>query len=111
MVAPFTALFKAKSTKLTSSEAAEKAFQNLKQAFTTAPILYHPDSECPFSVTLIHGDTKIVPRCLLAYNIGNRKLLTINLSLEEWRHWLEAATNPFIVFMDHKNLEYIHSTK
>ncbi len=31
--------------------------------------------------------------------------------MEEWRHWLEGAGVPFIVWTDHKNLEYIRSAK
>ncbi len=29
----------------------------------------------------------------------------------EWRHWLEGSGVPFIVWTDHKNLEYIQSAK
>jgi hypothetical protein len=42
------------------------------------------------------------------YDVGNRELLTVKLALEEWRHWLEGAELPFIVWTDHKNLSYIH---
>ncbi|KAM9816580.1 uncharacterized protein ACBT44_010838 [Syngnathus typhle] len=45
------------------------------------------------------------------YDIGNRELLAIKLALEEWRHWLEGATTPFIVWTDHHNLEYLRSAK
>lgn len=45
------------------------------------------------------------------YDIGDRELLAIKLSLEEWRHWLEGAVQPFIVWTDHKNLEYLRSAK
>ncbi len=31
--------------------------------------------------------------------------------MEEWRHWLEGSGVPFIVWTDHKNLEYIQSAK
>ncbi len=41
------------------------------------------------------------------YDVGNRELL----ALEEWRHWLEGTTHPFIVLTDHKNLEYLRSAK
>lgn len=37
--------------------------------------------------------------------------LAMKLALEEWRHWLEGADQPFTVLTDHKNLEYFHSTK
>lgn len=37
------------------------------------------------------------------YDIGDRELLAIKLILEEWRHWLEGAAHPFVMFTDHKN--------
>ena len=45
------------------------------------------------------------------YDIGNRELLAVKLALEEWRHWLEGTKQPFLVWTDHKNLEYIQSAK
>ena len=45
------------------------------------------------------------------YDVGNRELLAVKVALEEWRHWLEGAQHPFIVWTDHKNLEYIKQAK
>ncbi len=45
------------------------------------------------------------------YDIGNKELLAVKLALEEWRHWLEGAGVPFLVWTDHKNLEYIRSAE
>lgn len=45
------------------------------------------------------------------YDVGNRELLAIKAALEEWRHWLEGAQHPFVIYTDHKNLEYICSAK
>lgn len=45
------------------------------------------------------------------YDVGDRELLAIKLALEEWRHWLEGAEQPFLVWTDHKNIEYIRSAK
>lgn len=45
------------------------------------------------------------------YDIGNPKLLAVKLALEEWRHWLEGAKLLFLVWRDHKNLEYISAAK
>ncbi|XP_035490147.1 uncharacterized protein LOC118310907 [Scophthalmus maximus] len=45
------------------------------------------------------------------YDIGNRELLAVKLALEEWRHWLEGTKQPFLVWTDHKNLEYLQSAK
>ena len=45
------------------------------------------------------------------YDVGNRKLLAVKMALEEWRHWLEGAERPFIVWTDHKNLEYLRTAE
>lgn len=45
------------------------------------------------------------------YDIGNRELLAIKMALEEWRHWLEGARHPFLIWTDHKNLTYIQEAK
>lgn len=45
------------------------------------------------------------------YDVGNRELLAVKMALEEWRHWLEGMEHPFIVWTDHKNLEYLHTSK
>ena len=45
------------------------------------------------------------------YDVGDRELHAIKLALDEWRHWLEGAELPFIVWTDHKNLSYIQSAK
>lgn len=38
-------------------------------------------------------------------DVGNRELLAIKLALDEWRHGLERAEQPFLVGTDYKNLE------
>ena len=43
--------------------------------------------------------------------MGNREPLAIKLALEEWRHWLEGAKQPFIVWTDHKNITYLQNAK
>ncbi|KAK3527972.1 hypothetical protein QTP86_013081 [Hemibagrus guttatus] len=106
----------------------------LKQAFTTAPLLVHPDPELPFIVEVDASTTGVGavlsqqqgnPRKLhpcafflrklnpaeVNYDIGNRELLAVKLALEEWRHWLEGAKHPFTVLTDHKNLEYLWAAK
>ncbi|XP_032364699.1 uncharacterized protein LOC116679100 [Etheostoma spectabile] len=30
------------------------------------------------------------------YDVGNRELLAVKLALDEWRHWLEGAEQPFV---------------
>lgn len=133
IVAPLTALTSTARSFSWSPEAAQ-AFQDLKERFTAAPILTQPDPTLQFIVEVDASDTgvgavlsqrslkdgKLHPcaffsRCLAPaernYDVGNRELLAVKMALEEWRHWLEGAKHPFIVWTDHKNLEYIRSAK
>ncbi|KAK3506886.1 hypothetical protein QTP70_030924 [Hemibagrus guttatus] len=119
---------------LSWTPAATQAFDTFKTAFTTTPLLAHPDPDLPFVVEVDASTTAVGavlsqqqgnPRKLLPctfysrklnpaevnYDIGNRKLLAIELALEEWRPWLEGAKHPFMVLTDHKNLEYLRDAK
>lgn len=50
VAAPLTSMTKRHSMRLSWSPEAIHAFQELKERFTTAPILRHPDPELPFIV-------------------------------------------------------------
>ncbi|KAK3550724.1 hypothetical protein QTP70_003956 [Hemibagrus guttatus] len=127
---PLTSLLRNKPKSLAWSPAAEEAFNTLKKAFTTAPLLIHPDPNKPFIVEVDASMTgvgavlsqqqgnpsRLHPCAFFSrklnpaernYDIGNRELLAVKLALEEWRHWLEGAKHPFLVLTDHKNLEYL----
>ncbi|KAK3562094.1 hypothetical protein QTP86_027217, partial [Hemibagrus guttatus] len=131
---PLTNLLRNKPKSLLWSPAAEEAFNTLKRAFTTAPLLIHPDPHRPFVVEVDASTTgvgavlsqqqgnpsRLHPCAFFShklnpaernYDIGNRELLAIKLALEEWRHWLEGARHPFLVLTDHKNLEYLQAAK
>lgn len=134
IASPLTSLLKGKPSKLRWTPDATNAFQNLKDRFTTAPILKHPDPSLPFVVEVDASDCgigavlsqrhgqpgKLFPcaffsRKLTAaeknYDVGNKELLSMKAAIEEWRHWLEGTIHPFQVITDHKNLEYIKSAK
>ncbi|KAI4805924.1 hypothetical protein KUCAC02_010517 [Chaenocephalus aceratus] len=128
-------------TKLTSvklpfewSPAAEAAFVKLKCLFSTAPVLSHSDPGVQFVVEVDASDSgvgavlsqrspadqKLHPCAFFSrrltpaernYDVGNRELLAVVLALQEWRHWLEGANHPFIVWTDHKNLSYLRSAR
>ncbi|KAK3559956.1 hypothetical protein QTP86_030321 [Hemibagrus guttatus] len=131
---PLTSLLRGKPKRLAWTDQARTAFQQLKENFTSAPILRHPDPDLPFVVEVDasskglgavlsqrHGEPgKLHPcayysRRLTAaecnYDVGNRELLAIKAALEEWRHWLEGARHPFQVLTDHRNLEYLRGAK
>ena len=116
------------------STACQSAFDSLKSAFTTAPILahFHPDrpiivetDASDYAVAAVlsqeHPDTKAVhpiaffSRSMspaeLNYEIYDKELLAIHAAFREWRSYLEGATHSVRVITDHKNLEYFASTK
>lgn len=45
------------------------------------------------------------------YDVGNQELLAVKVALEKWHHWLEGAEQPFLVWTEHKNLEYLCMAK
>ncbi len=133
LAAPLTALTSPRTT-FRWSNTAEAVFTKLKGRFVSAPILIAPDSSRQFVVEVdasevgvgavlsqrSSADDKMHPCAFLShrlspaernYDIGNRELLAVKLALEEWRHWLEGSGVPFIVWTDHKNLEYIRTAK
>ncbi|KAK3506565.1 hypothetical protein QTP70_009903 [Hemibagrus guttatus] len=138
--APFSDIFCPKrASKLSSQQVSqqvrsEEAFATLKKAFTSAPLLVHPDPDKPFIVEVDTSTTgvgavlsqqqgnpsRLHPCAFFSrklnpaernYHIGNRELLAVKLTLEECRHWLEGAKHLFLVLTDHKNLEYLRAAK
>ncbi|KAI3372638.1 hypothetical protein L3Q82_023114 [Scortum barcoo] len=131
--APLTALT-SPSRPFVWSEEAEKAFNRLRTLFTTAPVLVQPDPAQQFVVEVDASDIgvgavlsqrrgsdgRLHPCAFFSrrlspaeanYDVGNRELLAVKMALEEWRHWLEGSTQPFVVWTDHKNLAYIQAAK
>ncbi|KAK3509845.1 hypothetical protein QTP70_014799 [Hemibagrus guttatus] len=134
VTSPLTSLLCNKPKSLTWNPAASQAFNTLKTAFTTAPLLVHPNPDLPFIVEVDasttgvgavlsqqQGNPPVLHPCAFFsrklspaeanYDIVNRELLSIKLALEEWRHWLEGAKHLFVVLTDHKNLEYLRAAK
>ncbi|KAK3537964.1 hypothetical protein QTP70_024792 [Hemibagrus guttatus] len=108
VAAPLTSLLRGKPKRLAWMDQARAAFQRLKDSFTTAPILCHPDPDRPFVVEV---DASRSGLGAVNYDVGNRELLAIKAALEEWRHRLEGARHPFQVLTDHRNLEYLCGAK
>ncbi len=131
---PMTSMVKKGTHRLIWSSAAIAAFRSLKERFTTAPILHHPDPDLEFIVEVDASSTgigavlsqrqgdppKLYPCAFFSrklnpteqnYDVGNRELLTMKAAFEEWRHWLEGAKHSFTVLTDHRNLEYLKSAK
>jgi len=109
------------------------AFNTLKQAFTSAPILTHwvPDVQLVVEtnasdyalaaiLSIMTKDNEIHPIAFhsrtfsaleLNYDVYNKELLSIFEAFKIWRHYLEGSASLINIVMDHKNLEYFSTTK
>jgi len=110
------------------------AFEDLKMAVTTAPVLMSPQDSELFRVEADSSDfaTEVVLSQQLTtdgkwhpiafyskslssvernYKIHDKEMLAIICVLEEWRHFLEGMTHPVEIWTDHKNLEYFMTAK
>jgi len=112
----------------------QAAFEDLKMAVTTAPVLMSPQDSEPFQIEVDSSD--FATRAVLSqqsatdrkwhpiafyskslssveqnYEIHDKEMLAIICALEEWRHFLEGATHPVEIWTNHKNLEYFMTAK
>ena len=117
-----------KETKWSWGEKQQKAFKELKERFTTEPVLVTPDLD---RKTRVEADAldfatggvlsmkckderwrpvayifKLLNEAERNYKIHNKEMLVIIQCLKVWRHFLEKAKNQFEIWTDHKNLEY-----
>jgi RNase H-like domain found in reverse transcriptase/Reverse transcriptase (RNA-dependent DNA polymerase)/Integrase zinc binding domain/Integrase core domain len=111
----------------------QEAFESLKQAFISAPILamWHEDRitvlEADCSGWAMGGclsqygpDNLLYPVAYFSkklspaecnYEIHDKELLAIVSCVKEWRSELMGLTDPFTILTDHKNLKYFFSTR
>ena len=114
------------------SEECYTVFEDLKQAFTIAPVLTYwvPDQQIVVETDALdyalsavlfiytNGDIHLVvyhswtfTPLELNYDIHDKELLTIFKAFKTWRHFLEGSGTPIDVVTDHKNLEYFFIIK
>jgi transposase InsO family protein len=132
IAAPLTRLLQ-KDRTFVFDDLARQAFQQLKHAFTTAPVLahFHPDrpstietdaSDFAIAAVLSQPDadgvlhpvafySRKLTAAELNYEIYDKEMLAIITAIKEWRAYLEGAAHPFTVYTDHRNLEYFTTTK
>ena len=107
----------------------QAAFDDLKKAFTSAPILRIPTDDDPFRLETDASDfalgatlSQLDPNDNLYhpvafyskslnvhernYEIYDKELLAIIRALEEYRHYLEGHPKKFEIWSDHENLTY-----
>jgi len=133
VASPLTELTKKKGEEWEWNQQAEEAFRELKQWFTTAPILAHFDATKPviietdasnFAIGAVLSqrdeEGRLHPVAFhsrkfqpaeINYEIHDKELLAIVDAFKHWRRYCEGATNQVQVFSDHQNLEYFTTTK
>lgn len=107
ITAPLTTMTKRITAHPNWSLSTLEALQHLKEQFTSAPILYHPDSMLPFTLEVDAANTgvgailsqshglsrKLFPCAFFSYklssaecsyNVGDRELLAMKEAFEEW---------------------------
>lgn len=132
-VLPLTSLTSTKAS-FSWSPTAEQSFLELKRRFAAAPILMQPDPLKQFVVEVdasdsgvgavlsqvSSSDNRLHPCAFFSrrlssaernYDVGDRELLAMKMAFDEWRHWLEGAEHPIVVWTDHKNLAYLQQAK
>jgi RNase H-like domain found in reverse transcriptase len=117
-----------KASKWKWGEPQQTAFEALKCAVTTAPVLVFPSDTGKFRVeadasnfvagailSQLQDDGKWHPVGFISkslsdvecnYEIHDKEMLAIIRVLEEWRHFLEGAPEKVDIWSDHHNLQY-----
>jgi len=117
-----------KDVKWQWEEEQQKAFDKLKEIFTTRPVLAAPDLDKEFRVEADASNyttggvllmkcsdelwrpvtflSKSLSNTERNYKIHDKEMLAVVRCLEAWRHFLEGTTIKFEIWTDHKNLEY-----
>jgi transposase InsO family protein len=132
IVRPLTLLTK-KGQKFEWGAAQQAAFETLKKAFTSAPILRHFDQHR--KVILETDASNLVSAGILSqyddddilhpvaffsrkhslaecnYEIYDKELLAIVTAFKEWRPLLEGSLHPIDVISDHRNLTYFTTNR
>src|SRR5436190_17176129 len=124
---PLTSLTRKESTWEWKKDQQE-AFDNIKKAITSDPVLIHPDPDKPYYLetdasgvamgailSQRHTDGKLHPIGYMSkgfneaqakYNTYNKELLAIVEALDFWRLLLEGSEKPITIYTDHRNLQY-----
>src|SRR5258708_31912280 len=111
----------------------QEAFNALKKAVTSAPILTFPSQSVCFHLkcnasnfvtgvvlSQAQADGMHQPITFMSkgfsdaehnYQIHNKEMLAIMHALDEWHHFLEGATEKFEILMDHWNLAYFRDAQ
>src|SRR5260370_10337825 len=111
----------------------QEAFDALKKAVTSAPVLTFPSQSGRFHLkcdasnfatgvvlSQAQADGMHQPIAFMSkgfsdaehnYQIHDKEMLAIMCALDKWRHFLEAVTEKFKILMDHWNIAYFRDAQ
>eukprot|EP00043_Microstomoeca_roanoka_P019474 m.219569 g.219569 ORF g.219569 m.219569 type:complete len:1192 (-) comp17002_c0_seq5:791-4366(-) len=121
---PLTELLRGKPTSIAWGDPQQRAFDTLKRAICSQPVLSLPDMQKPF---VLHTDaselcggavlsqeghpiaflSQRLQGAQLNYDVREKELLALVTALQKWRHYLLDAE--VIAFTDHQSLRYLQS--
>jgi hypothetical protein len=138
IAAPLSDLFKSedndkrKRRPIVWGTAHQLAFQRLKEAVTSAPVLVQPDPDKPYTIETdssdfgngmalyqVGDDEKLHPIAFdgrklhgaeLNYPTHEKELLAIKEALQKWPHSIENGF-PITIITDHESLKYMNTIK
>ena len=138
IAAPLSDLFKSedndkrKRRPILWSTVHQVAFERLKEAITTAPVLVQPDPEKPYTIETDSSDFgngmalyqdgddgKLHPVAFdgrklhgaeLCYPTHEKELMAIKDALQKWHHYIENGL-PITVITDHDSLKYMNTVQ
>jgi hypothetical protein len=132
IVLPLTQLTKKNQAFVWTPEE-DKAFTQLKEAFTSAPILAHVDPAKPFTIAADASDfalgsilskpgedgqlhsvafhSRKFTAVEINYEVHDKELLAVVDCFAQWRHFLEGSPHQIIIYSDHKNLTYFQTAR
>jgi transposase InsO family protein len=112
------------------TEERQQAFDRIKEALTTAPVLITPDPQRQYvlhtdasgfavsgvlSQDLGKGRQPIaywsmkMDQAQMNYPVHEQELLAVVGAVENWRHYLEGSPHPILIFTDHHSLQWLNT--
>ena len=131
LTAPLTDTLRKKNTKFVMTEEAITAFEGLKKALTTAPVLTHPDFSKRFYVQCDASDSGIgavlfqrneaeeespisyfsqkLNSCQRNYSVTEKECMAVVMAVKKFRPYIEGMD--FTIITDHSSLKWLMTMK
>ena len=116
------------------NEVHQNAFESIKRKLTSPPVIKIANPDLPYIVEVdasqqaigailsqvdpddkkqhvVEYYSKRLSKAQRNYAPGKLELLAIIVALKHWRHYLQGTSHKFVLYTDHKPLQYMQTTK